>query len=102
MAKRLMARVRALREARDLTQEAFAERAGLQYKHYQAMEAGRRLNIQFVTILKLAKGCGLNLSELFDFDAPIFVLGEEPGTTYDAKPGKPRASRARRSSPRRR
>jgi transcriptional regulator with XRE-family HTH domain len=84
MAKRLMARVRALREAKDLSQEAFAERAGLKYKHYQAMEAGRRLNFQFVTLQKLAKGCGLNLSELFDFDAPVLSLGEHPGS-YEAK-----------------
>lgn len=97
MAKRLMARVRALREAKDLTQEQFAERAGLQYKHYQAMEAGRRLNLQFVTLQKLAKGCGLNLSELFDFDAPIFAIGDAPQSAYDPSPAKrPHSSRQRR------
>ncbi len=38
-AKRLLARIRALREARGLTRETFAERAGLTYKHYQQVEA---------------------------------------------------------------
>jgi transcriptional regulator with XRE-family HTH domain len=37
MAKRLLARVKALREALGLSQEAFAERAGLKYKHYQSI-----------------------------------------------------------------
>lgn len=75
--QRLLARVREWREARGLSQEVFAERAGLSYKHYQAIEAGRRPKIQLPTIEKLAKGCGLELSELFDFDASLAV-GEDP------------------------
>lgn len=97
MAKRLMARVRTLREAKGLTQEAFAERAGLQYKHYQAMEAGRRLNIQFVTLLKLAKGCGLEVWELLNFDAPLFTASEGAPARYHASASKrPRSSRPAR------
>ena len=45
-----------LREAHGLSQEAFAERAGLKYKHYQAIEAGRKNDIRFSTLAKLANG----------------------------------------------
>ena len=55
MSKRLLERVRVRREARGLSQEAFAERAGLKYKHYQAIEAGRKSDIRFSTLQKLAK-----------------------------------------------
>jgi len=78
MTQRLMARVRELREARGLSQEAFAERAGLKYKHYQAVEAGRKSNIQFSTVVKLAKACGLELYELLNFDTPAAALAEDP------------------------
>jgi transcriptional regulator with XRE-family HTH domain len=77
MAKRLLARVKDLREALGLSQEAFAERAGLKYKHYQAIEAGRKTDIRFSTLEKLAKACGLELRELLDFNTPLAVA-EDP------------------------
>ena len=83
-AKRLLARIRALREAHGLTQEAFAERAGLTYKHYQQVEAGRKPNIRLDTLIKMADGLGLTLSELADFDfAP--AVAEHP-SKYGLKP----------------
>jgi transcriptional regulator with XRE-family HTH domain len=87
--RRLLARVREWREARGLSQEAFAERAGLTYKHYQAIEAGRKPKIQLPTIEKLAKGCGLELSELFDFNASLAV-GEDPPKDADRHPARRR------------
>jgi transcriptional regulator with XRE-family HTH domain len=72
-----MARVRAIREALGLSQEAFAERAGLTYKHYQQVEAGRKLNITLPTLEKLAKGCGLELPELLDFKTDPVGLAED-------------------------
>lgn len=63
-----MERVKRLRENLGLTQEAFAERAGLKYKHYQSVEAGRKANIQFATLIKLAEACGLELWQLLKFD----------------------------------
>ena len=78
-AKRLLARVRALREALGLSQEAFAERAGLKYKHYQAVEAGRKLDFKFSTLEKIAVACGMTLTQLLDFDAAIPEVAEEPG-----------------------
>jgi transcriptional regulator with XRE-family HTH domain len=96
--KRLMARVKALRQALGLSQEAFAERAGLKYKHYQAVEAGRKEDIHFSTVEKLAKACGLEPSALLDFKTEPMALAEDPPAT-----GSPTASRkgARKSSQRR-
>lgn len=78
IAKRLLARVRELREARGLSQEAFAERAGLKYKHYQSIEAGRKIDIRLSTLQKLAKACGLELWELLHPDTTALAVGEGP------------------------
>jgi transcriptional regulator with XRE-family HTH domain len=84
MAKRLLARVRQLRESLGLSQESFAERAGLKYKHYQAIEAGRKSDIRFSTLEKLAKACGLELSELLDFTTDPVVLAEDRKNDFQA------------------
>lgn len=89
MAKRLLARVRELREARGLSQEAFAEQAGLKYKHYQAIEAGRKSDIRFSTLEKLAKACGVDLWELLRFDTELQV-GEDPPPKEPVSPVKRR------------
>lgn len=94
-AKRLAARVRQLREALGLSQEAFAERAGLKYKHYQAWEAGRKLDIRFSTLEKLAKACGLEPWELINLDTEPMLLAEEAPRT-----GSSRTARARRRTKR--
>ena len=75
-ANRLLARIKQLREAKGLTQEAFAEKAGLAYKYYQHVEAGRRRDIRISTLIKRADGLGLKLSELVDFDA--VPMAEDP------------------------
>ncbi|WP_414662195.1 helix-turn-helix domain-containing protein [Horticoccus sp. 23ND18S-11] len=62
--KRLINRLRQLREHRGLTQEGLAERAGLMYKHYQAVEAGRKPDLRLSTLEKLANGLGLEPWEL--------------------------------------
>ncbi len=72
-----MARIRQIREACGLSQEAFAERAGLKYKHYQAIEAGRKPDIRLSTLVKLSKACGLELRDLFDFDVAPMALTED-------------------------
>ena len=82
--RRLLARVRQIREARGLSQEAFAERAGLKYKHYQSIEAGRKTDIRLSTLVKLAKACSLELRDLFDFEASPLALAESI-ERYDAK-----------------
>lgn len=97
MAKRLLARVKQLREALGLSQEAFAERAGLKYKHYQAIEAGRKIDIRVSTLEKLAKACGLDPSELLDFTTDPVVLTEERAKDgFEATQGKSARKPARR------
>jgi transcriptional regulator with XRE-family HTH domain len=76
-AKRLITRLRELREAHGLSQEAFAERAGLKYKHYQSIEAGRKIEMRLSTLQKLAKAFGLELWELLNFDSLPSVLAED-------------------------
>jgi transcriptional regulator with XRE-family HTH domain len=78
-ATRLLARVKQLREAHGLTQEAFAEKSGLDYKYYQSVEAGRRRDLRLSTLEKLAKACGLKLWQLLnlDDDTPA-ALAEDP------------------------
>ena len=97
-AKQLLTRVKALREALGLSQEAFAERAGLTYKYYQHVEAGRKRDIRVSTLAKLAKACGLEPSELLDFKTEPMVLAEDR-----AKDGFQTASgKGARKSPKRR
>jgi len=76
-ATKLLARIKELREALGLSQEKFAEKAGLGYKYYQHVEAGRRRDIRFSTIEKLAKACGLEPWELLNFDSEPAVLAED-------------------------
>lgn len=78
-AKRLRARIKELRQACGLTQEAFAERAGLTYKHYQQVESGKKSDIRLSTLIKMADGLGLKLSDLLDFNAAPIVMAEDLG-----------------------
>lgn len=97
-----MERVKRLRENLGLTQEAFAERAGLKYKHYQSVEAGRKPNMKLETVFKMAEACGVEPWELFKFDLdPNALVPEiaEPQSRYHA--GKPPKTPARAKAKRR-
>ncbi len=98
-ATKLLARVKEIREARGLSQEAFAEKAGLGYKYYQHVEAGRRRDVRLSTLEKLAKACGLKLRDLLDFDNPPMALAEDQAK-YDgqAAPAKNGAKSTKRRS----
>ena len=89
LAKRLLGRVRQLREARGLTQEAFAERAGFAYKYYQALETGRKIDFRISTVQKLAKAFGLEPWELLHPDSAPRAVGEDPAKV-EGYPGKRR------------
>lgn len=89
-AKHLLVRVKQLREGLSLTQEAFAEKAGLGYKYYQSVEAGRKRDIRLSTLEKLAGACGLELWELLNFEASPSVLTEDPPKTADSRPARRR------------
>lgn len=66
---RFKKRLRELRESRVWTQEQAAEACGIGYKLYQLYELGVKPNPGLVTLDKIAKGFGLDVSELL---APAF------------------------------
>ncbi|MDR0534082.1 MAG: helix-turn-helix domain-containing protein [Verrucomicrobiales bacterium] len=70
----LARRLRRLREMTGLTQEGFAEHAGISYKVYQSIEAGRRWNLRLKTILNFAAIYDLTLAELFAEHCPKVKL----------------------------
>jgi len=67
-----------LRHAAGLTQEQYAELAGIQYKVYQHIEAGRRPNPRLSTVERLAQGFGLSVSEFFAVRLPNPRPPKEP------------------------
>ena len=95
--RRLLARVKQLREALGLSQEAFAEKAGLKYKHYQAIEAGRKPNIQLPTLVKIARALGLEPWQLLNFDLLPETLSEPAGNEFQTKTGVNRRKAVKRS-----
>lgn len=54
-----------MRKERGLTQQEMAERAALDYKYYQRIEAGNWLGLQLRTVDKLAKALRIEVAELF-------------------------------------
>lgn len=63
--KRLGVRVRALREEHGLTQESAAERAHLDAKHWQEIEAGR-VNVTLASLVGIGKALSVPLAKLFE------------------------------------
>ena len=92
-ARRLIKRLRLLRENLGLTQEQLAEQAGLEYKHYQAVEAGRKKDLRLSTLLKLAKGLGLEPWELLHPTTPELAVAEPKGKYLRSR--KPRKKKPR-------
>jgi transcriptional regulator with XRE-family HTH domain len=66
--RHLVARLRDLREQEGLTQEDFAELAGISYKYYQLIEIGRRIDLRLSTLERLAAAYGLKVHQLL---APV-------------------------------
>jgi DNA-binding XRE family transcriptional regulator len=63
--RRLGRQIRQLRRAAGLTQEAAAERARLDYKHYQSIESGNS-NVTVASLIGIAKALRVKPAELFD------------------------------------
>ena len=74
----LLRRLRELRDANDLTQEAFAELAGINYKYYQEVEGGRKKELRFSTLEKFAAAYGIELWELLAPPPPKVRLTAAP------------------------
>ncbi len=85
LAKRLLQRVKQLREKLDLSQEAFAERAGLDYKHYQHVESGRKPNFTIETLAKMAKALGVEPWELLQPEAVAAEVGDRRQSRYGSR-----------------
>jgi transcriptional regulator with XRE-family HTH domain len=68
--KRLLRRLRHLRDVHGLTQEAFAEMSGIAYKYYQQIEAGRKPDLRMSTLERLANAYGIEVYELLAPELP--------------------------------
>jgi transcriptional regulator with XRE-family HTH domain len=69
-AKKLRLRLRALRAKHGLSQEAFAELAGVNLKHYQEIESGRKSELRISTLERLARPYGIAVYQLLAPDDP--------------------------------
>ena len=69
-------RIRELRKAQRLSQEALAEKAELHPTYIGGVERGER-NLSFDSIAKIAHALGLSLHELFGFDVRQPVTQDE-------------------------
>lgn len=67
VAKKLARRLRELRKEHGLTQQEAAVRCKIKYKYYQEHEGNKPRDVRLSTLEKIAKGFGVELSELFDF-----------------------------------
>jgi transcriptional regulator with XRE-family HTH domain len=76
--RRLGERIRRLRRAKGLSQEAFAERCELHRTYVGAIERGER-NLAIDNLEKIAVALGLSLSELLDFSAAPGETGAPGG-----------------------
>ena len=86
--QRLLGRLKALRVESGLTQEEFAEKSGISYKYYQAVEAGRKKDLRLSTLDRLANAHGLEVWQL---------LLPGGGAASGAETKKVRSSQARKT-----
>ena len=68
--KRLIERLRVLRKKHGLTQEGFSELSGISYKYYQQIEIGRKPDLRFSTLERLAKAYGIEVHRLLGPELP--------------------------------
>jgi transcriptional regulator with XRE-family HTH domain len=69
-ATRFQKRLRTLRLERGWTQETAAEKCGVGYKLFQLYELGIKRNPGLLTLEKIARGFGLDVSDLLDTKFP--------------------------------
>lgn len=65
--EQLQKRLRELRRQAGWTQEQLAEKAGLNYKHYQEIERGGKRDIRLSTLECLARAFGMSLGSFFSY-----------------------------------
>ena len=59
-----------MRAQHELTQEGFAELAGLGYKHYQLIEIGKKPDLRLSTLERIASAYGIEVHELLAPELP--------------------------------
>ena len=67
LAQRLAKRLRELRDKNSLSQEALAEKSGIDYKHIQLLESKNPPFARLDTLEKIAKAFKLSLAKFLDF-----------------------------------
>lgn len=72
---RLLPRLKELRKRHGLSQEAFAELSGISYKYYQALEAGRKVDLRLSTLERLAAAYRIEVHQLL---APELPKAKDP------------------------
>jgi transcriptional regulator with XRE-family HTH domain len=82
---RLLPRLKQLRRVHGLTQEAFAEKAGISYKYYQAVEAGRKRELRLSTLERLASAYGLEVYQLLAPHLPSAIRARQQSAKNPSK-----------------
>lgn len=98
----LQKNLRNLRFRFGLTQEEAAQLVGLNHKHYQSIESGRRKQIWLETVDRIAAGFGLTSSDLLSDPLPTDTLVlERPPASSSAHYQKKRRTpyRTRKTDP---
>lgn len=92
--QQLAERLRRLRLQQGLTQEEFAETAGISYKFYQQIEAGRKKQIWLDTVERVAAGFGLQAWQLLQPDSSFeLTAAESARPPYGSNPGSSKSPR---------
>ena len=65
--KALGQKLRAIRKAKGLTQEQVADKGGMNFKYYGAIERGE-INVTLKTVSNLARILNVRMGDLFSFD----------------------------------
>lgn len=66
--KRLAARIKKIRLDRGLTQREAAKKCNIDFKYYQEHESSKPRDMKLSTLLKIARGFDMSVSELLDFE----------------------------------
>lgn len=85
-------RVRQLRTATGVSQEAFAHRVGIDRSYFGSIERGER-NVSLDNVQLIADGLGVPPLDLFRFDARPEADGPPKPAPPEAKPARPRGRR---------
>ncbi|MCR5350799.1 MAG: helix-turn-helix domain-containing protein [Acholeplasmatales bacterium] len=68
-------RIKELRLKNSMSQEAFAEKIGLDRSYICRIESGQK-NLTLETLIKICEGLNVSLKELFDFESVDKVLAD--------------------------